>query len=287
MSEKQLFVRTVALLGAFVLFVSAAAACATAPEPVPGPPPPVVVERPVPPPEVVTEAEPPGAYHPPHSFIEQITAKYARNSDTVGWLYVPNTSINDVILHYPHDANEFYLRRNFDRRTSFAGSYFADFRNTFDGTAAGLSRNTVIYGHSLDLTDNPDAPYFDQLKRFLSEDFARQNPYIYFSVAGEDLVWQIFAVYYATMYLPYNLPDFTDEGFERILGEMKGRSQFIYDAQVGPEDRILTLSTCTYVFTPGVFPNRYRFVISARLVRDDETRSPTARLERNPSPLAP
>ena len=286
MSNKQLYARAVSLLSAFVLFVSAIAACAAAQETTPVPPPPAVTERPAqpPPPQTIT---PPGAYQPPHTFIEQIAEKYRRNSDTVGWLYVPNTSINDVVLHYPHDANEFYLRRNFDRRTSFSGSYFADFRNTFNGGAQGLSRNTVIYGHSLDLTDNPDAPYFDQLKRFLSEDFARANPYIYFSVADEDLVWQIFAVYYATTSLPYNLPDFTDEGFKRILADMKGRSQFIYDVEVGLDDKILTLSTCTYVFTPGVYPNRYRYVISARLVRAGEERSPTASLQRNPTPMAP
>jgi len=227
-----------------------------------------------------------GVYTPP-SFIEQIAEKYGRNTDTVGWLYVPGTSIDDVVVHYPHDENEFYLRRNFDRRTSMAGSYFADFRNTFQGGAAGLSRNTVIYGHSLDLNDDPDAPYFDQLKRFLDEDFARKNPYLFFSVAEEDLVWEIFAVYYATVSLPYNTPDFTDDAFLEMLSEMQKRSEFIYDVEVGVEDQILTLSTCTYIFTPGVHPNQYRFAISARLVREGESRRAAAGLVRNPSPKDP
>jgi len=221
------------------------------------------------------------------SFVEQIAEKHGQNADTVGWLHIPGTTIDDVVVHYPHDANEFYLRRNFDKRTSKAGSYFADFRNTFNGRRGGLSRNTVIYGHSLDFNDSPDSPYFDQLKNFLNEDFARENPYIFFSVAGQDLAWEVFAVYYATIALPYNTPDFTDAEFADMLSEMQKRSEFIYGVEVGAQDKILTLSTCTYVFTPGVYPNRYRFAISARLVGEEEALRDTAALKRNPAPKDP
>jgi len=271
------------LISALLFLFASVAACASQqqePEP-----PPLLVEEYIPQPEEPTEQIP--LFEPPPSFIEIIAKKYAQNSDTVGWLYLPNTSIDDVVVHYPHDANEFYLRRNFERRTSKAGTYFADFRNTFDGTRDGLSRNTVIYGHSLDWDDDPDAPYFDQLKRLLDEDFARTNPYIFFSVAGEDLVWEIFAVYYATIFLPYNLPEFTEQGFLDIIDQMKMRSQFIYDVDVGLDDRILTLSTCTYIFTPGVYPNNYRYVISARLVEPGRDLPLTAELVRNPSPHEP
>jgi len=185
-SSRQYYLRLCALALAALLFFSAAMAACSSYQQEPELPPPVEEEYIPQPPEPL---EPPiPLFERPPSFIEQIAEKYARNSDTVGWLYVPGTSVDDVVVHYPHDANEFYLRRNFDRRTSMSGVYFADFRNTFDGTAAGLSRNTVIYGHSLDWNDDPDAPYFDQLKRFLDEDFARQNPYIFFSVVAVSLV---------------------------------------------------------------------------------------------------
>ena len=281
---RQYHLRLIALALAALLFFSAVAACARREqEPQPSP---IKMEEYIPPlPQ--PQPEPVPQFERPPSFLALIAEKYARNQDTVGWLYLPGTSIDDVVVHYPHDANEFYLRRNFERRTSMSGVYFADFRNTFDGTAAGLSRNTVIYGHSLDWNDDPDAPYFDQLKRFLDEDFARENPYIFFSVAGEDLVWEVFAVYYATRFLPYNLPEFTDEGFLDILAQMKARSQFIYDVDVGLEDRILTLSTCTYIFTPRVFPNDFRFVVSARLVEEGAQLPLTAELVRNPAPHEP
>ena len=281
MNNKQYYFRLSCLLLAMLLFLAATIAACASPNQAPTKPPSQ---------QEGYYTEYTEAYHPlwaAPSFIERIAQKYTLNSDTVGWLYVPNTSIDDVVVHYPHDANLFYLRRNFERKTSKAGSYFADFRNTFNGRADGLSRNTVIYGHNLDLGDNPDAPYFAQLMRFLNEDFARANPYIYFSVAEEDLIWEVFAVYYATVELPYILPDFTDAGFLDILSEMKKRSQFIYDVEVGVDDNILTLSTCTYVFTPGVFPNRYRYAISARLVLEGEELREAASLVRNPAPARP
>lgn len=281
---KQYYIRLSALLISALLFLFASVAACASQQQEPEPPP-LLVEEYIPQPEEPTEQIP--LFEPPPSFIEIIAKKYAQNSDTVGWLYLPNTSIDDVVVHYPHDANEFYLRRNFDKRTSKAGSYFADFRNTFNGRRGGLSRNTVIYGHSLDFNDSPDSPYFDQLKNFLNEDFARENPYIFFSVAGQDLAWEVFAVYYATIALPYNTPDFTDAEFADMLSEMQKRSEFIYGVEVGAQDKILTLSTCTYVFTPGVYPNRYRFAISARLVGEEEALRDTAALKRNPAPKDP
>ncbi len=73
----------------------------------------------------------------------RVKEKYALNTDSVGWLQVPGTTVDDVVLWYPHDVNEFYYRRNFEKRESFNGSYYADYRCTFDTTAKGLSPNTV------------------------------------------------------------------------------------------------------------------------------------------------
>lgn len=223
---------------------------------------------------------------PRPSFLEIIREKHAINPDTVGYLQIPGTSVDDVVLWYPHDENEFYLRRNFNKDYQKEGCYYADFRCVFEGGVAGLSRNTVIYGHSMDKRDDPEAPYFSQLKKFLDEDFARESPYLYFSIGEEDLVWEIFAVYYATTDFYYNTPDPDNEEFAAMLTEMSKRSEYIYDVDVTANDKILTLSTCTYVFTQE-YPNKYRYAISARLVDADEILKAEASLEKNPSPKDP
>ena len=218
---------------------------------------------------------------------ETIAEFKAINSDVVGWLEIPGTTINDVVVWYPNDYNEYYLRKDVYKRYNQAGSYYADFRNKFDGTAAGLSRNTVIYGHSLDMNDSPDAPYFSQLKKFLDQDFAEQHPYIYFSVEGEELVWEVFAVFHSTIALPYNVPEQSNEEFTNLISEVNKRSQYIYDVNVTTSDKILTLSTCVYQFTPGVYPNDYRYVVMAKLVDSKEAFKEKATLEKNPHPKEP
>lgn len=218
---------------------------------------------------------------------ERIAEYKAINSDVVGWLEVPGTSIDDVVVWYPNDYNEYYLRKDVYKRYNQAGSYYADFRNTFDGAAAGLSRNTVLYGHSLDMNDSPDAPYFSQLKKFLDPEFAENHPYLYFSVEGEELVWEIFAVFHSTIALPYNVPQQSNEEFTNLISEVNKRSEYFYDVDVSTSDKILTLSTCVYRYTPGVYPNDYRYVVMAKLVDSSEAYREKAVLEKNPDPKSP
>ena len=205
------------------------------------------------------------------------------NSDTVGWLYVPNTSLDDVVLWYPNDYNVFYLRRDFYRRWSWEGVYFADFRTRWGGFTRGeISRNIVIYGHSME--DDPNGPLFSQFKRWKDEQWARSNPYVFFSTLEEDMVWEIFSVHFSNVWVPYNNPNPTDDEFQVLIDDAKARSLWNYDIDVTIDDTIITFSTCTYVIIP-TYPNEYRFVIMARLVDDGTPLRDTVGLTRNPNPV--
>ena len=216
---------------------------------------------------------------------EMALEKNAINSDTVGWLLVPDTTVNDVIVWYPGDYNEYYLRRNFEKRYHWDGIYFADFRSNFDGTRDGLAQNTVIYGHSME--DDPNGPLFSQLKKYLDEDFAREHPYIQFSTLHDDMVWEVFAVLYSSTSFYYNTPVFSDsQQFESIVGGSIKRSVYTYDTQVTADDKILTLSTCCYNVV-RTYPNNYRYVIMAKLVDETKPLKEEASFVKNPSPLDP
>lgn len=216
--------------------------------------------------------------------------KYEENSDTIGWLAVPASEIDDVIVWYPGDRNKYYLRRDFNKVPNTGplvtqyGTYFADYRCTFDGGAPGLARNTVIYGHSME--DDPDGGGFSQLKKFLDEDYAKDTPYIYFSTTDEDMAWEVFAVFYSTINLSYNKPTEPDESFMEMIGECLARSIYNYDVEITAEDKILTLSTCCYNFT-AAYPNNYRYVVMARLVPPGKVLAEKASFTKNPSPKAP
>lgn len=218
---------------------------------------------------------------------EQVNEKHKQNSDTVGWLQVPGTTIDDVVVWYPKN-NNYYYRRGFDKNYSFNGVFWADYRCKFDGGTEGLAPNTVLYGHSLSDDPMDKNKLFSPTKLFKDEEFAKETPYIYFSLADQDLVWEVFAVFFATVELPYNIP--FPQDFAGIVSECVKRSIYTYDTQVTASDKILTLSTCIYALpdgTPIAYPNNYRYVVMAKLVTDTSKLKNEAAFTVNPSPKAP
>ena len=214
--------------------------------------------------------------------IEKIDEGIKRNADTKGWLYIPNTEIDDAVLQ--GKDNEYYLRLTEDKQYSIFGCYFADFRCKL-GTRDSLSKNTIIYGHS-DYKDNPDGKKFSQLFHYAKDiDFVRNNPYIYFSTAEDDLVWQVFAVFYTRVDFNYIQNNPSAPEFKNIISEAKARSEYIIDVPVDENDKILTLSTCTGLYNAADKDN-YRMVVMAKLLPTNEisTNKMTMEVKPNPSP---
>ncbi|MDR2654677.1 MAG: class B sortase [Oscillospiraceae bacterium] len=203
------------------------------------------------------------------------------NTDTVGWLTVPGTAIDYPVMQYIDNA--YYLRRNYiDRRYKFAGSIFADYRDV--GTNRNdLSRNYVIYGHNLTMSDDKlDGEMFAELLRFRDYDFARQSQYIYYSTLQDTMIWQVFAVFYTdTNYYYINVSPGSDAEFMDLVNEAKQRSEFIYDADITAGDKILTLSTCTYRYNTKA---EQRFVVMARLVPDNTAEAKEVLINPRPKP---
>ena len=67
----------------------------------------------------------------------------AINDEIVGWIRVPDTTINYPIMQTGN--NDYYLSYTFERNTNIAGSIFMDYRNAADFS----DRNTIIYGHNM------------------------------------------------------------------------------------------------------------------------------------------
>lgn len=214
--------------------------------------------------------------------IEKIDKALERNGDTAGWLYIPNTEIDDCVLQTTD--NDYYLRLTEDKEYSIFGCYFADFRCSLDLGREYLSKNTIIYGHS-DYKDNPEGKKFSQLFHYAKDiDFVRNNPYIYFSTNTEDLVWQVFAVFYTDVNFNYIQANPSDEEFMKIVEEAKAKSEYIIDVPVTKDDKILTLSTCTGLFKQP--KENYRMAVMAKLLPTNEipVSKLTMKVEPNPNP---
>jgi len=206
-------------------------------------------------------------------FYEDILQKQEQNGDTIGWLHIPNTEINDVILKNPtEETNNYYLNINFDGEPDEDGVFCADRRAQFgEGGREDLSRITALYGHSRD--DDPEGTLFSPIKKYRDPEFAGDHPYIFFSTEAENMVWEVFAVFDTTIYLPYIEPDLSDGEFYKMLNTVYASSLYDYYPEITSEDKLLVLSTCTFNVPehenlPAL--NDYRFVVMARLVDPDE-----------------
>lgn len=223
-------------------------------------------------------------------FTGAVQDKRRQNPDTVGWISIPDTTVDDVVLQNPAgETNDYYLNLSFDGEPDRNGVYCADRRATFgEGGRGELSRITALYGHSWD--DNPDGTLFSQLKKYRDPDFARAHPYIFFSTVAENMVWEVIAVFDTTIYMPYIIPDLSEQDFRQMLRVAGASSIYDYQTPVRDGDKLLVLSTCTQS-VPG-YPslpaqNDYRFVVMARLVDPEEPFSDEAAFLENPYPIPP
>jgi sortase B len=212
---------------------------------------------------------------------DKVETGIERNSDTVGWLYIPNTTIDDAVIQYTD--NDYYLRLDEDKNYSVFGCYWADYNCILDRGRDRLSRNTIIYGHS-DYRDDPNGKKFSQLFHYTDLDFLKENPYIYFSTEEDDMVWQVFAVFYTHISFDYIQANPTDAVFTEIIREAKERSEYIIDLDVTKDDNILTLSTCTKYYNEADYEN-YRLVVMAKLLDSNSVPEEcTTAMSKNPSP---
>lgn len=182
------------------------------------------------------------------------------NQDTVAWLQVPNTDINNSVVQAID--NNYYLRRNEQKEDDAYGCYYADFECSV-GAREVLDPNTIIYGHSNLGGDDPNGKRFSQLFKFTDPEMAKKTPYIYLATSEERLTFEVFAVFYTKTDFDYIKVQISNEEMREITKKAEELSIYDYGKEITAEDKILTLSTCTEKFgTDGT----YRYVVMARLI---------------------
>ncbi len=224
------------------------------------------------------------------TMLENTLAMQQKNKDTIGWIYIDGTTVNDVVVKVNYnDDNKYYLRRNANGENDNDGCYYADWRCK-TGNRNSISKNTVVYGHNLgrsanglipDYQNHANGPKFAQLLKYQDEEFAKAHPYIYYSTIEEDMVWQVFAVFYTDIKFDYIEPNPADATFNSLLKKAQDLSFYNYDVEVSSNDKILTLSTCTYRMADDTklhYPNDYRYVVMAKLLPADAVLEDTVSL---------
>ncbi len=201
--------------------------------------------------------------------LEKYRSAYNANNDLVGWIVVPNTSINHPVVQGKN--NEYYLRKSFYGEYQKRGTIFMDYRDH----AQPLCKNTILYGHNY-----LDSTMFADLEKYKDIEFYKTSPVIQFDTIYEKHKWKVVAVFLTNAdddddngyTFNYIYPFMTDDNFEEFMDEVKMRSLYFTNVDVKKTDKILTLSTCTRdMDIKGNGETNARFVVIARLVRDGES----------------
>lgn len=173
------------------------------------------------------------------------------NNEIVGYLKVNGTNIEYPVVKA--ENNNYYLKRNLDKKYNSGGWIFADYKNNFDGT----DKNIVIYGHNM-----KDNSMFGSLKNVLKEEWYNneQNYIIDFITEKEEQQYEVFSIYQIKNEDYYINTEFENNNeFINFTNTLKQRSIKDFNIEILEEDSILTLSTCAN-------NNKYRVVLHAKKI---------------------
>ena len=160
------------------------------------------------------------------------------NGDIVGWLYIPGTVINYPVVQ--GEDNEYYLKHLFDGKTNSSGCIYLDCGAEGNFT----SMNSVLHGHHM-----KNGSMFAGICKYKDQSYFDEHPTAMLLTPGGR-----YEVKFFSGYVCETSSDAWDYDFDEAWIDKRIRSSY-FDADVIPatEDKILTLSTCSYEFTEARF----------------------------------
>jgi sortase B len=178
-------------------------------------------------------------------------AKVALNDEIIGWITLPDTGVD-----YPFvqgEDNSFYLNHDAEKKKSSVGAIFADMRSNPDF----LDFNTILYGHHM-----KNGSMFGELLNFTNKIFFDSNPTGWIYLENKVIRMDIFAclVIHPSNEKIYGTFTPKMEDRQSYLNYIKQNARNYRDIGVTSEDRVVTLSTCSYDFEDA------RMVVIAKLV---------------------
>ena len=160
-----------------------------------------------------------------------------KNTDIIGWIYSENSPINFPVVQ--STDNQYYLRRLIDRTYNRAGTIFMDYRNN-----KGMSDwNTIIYGHNM-----KNDTMFGTLMNYKEQSYYDSHKTMYYLTEKKTYKVELIAGYIESADSSiYDIPT-KDNNKKQILENAKNKSTFKSEFDFGDEEKILTLSTCSYEY---------------------------------------
>lgn len=161
------------------------------------------------------------------------------NPDVYAWIKIENTNIDYPILQKEGD-NGYYLTHTMENKESPEGSIFTEDYNSTDFE----DPNTVIYGH-----DMKNGSMFQNLLEYQDKEFFDQNREVLIYTPDAIRHYKIFAAYlYDDRHLmesfDFNIKSIYQAYLDSIFSMRNMNAQIDTTAEIGTDDKIITLSTC-------------------------------------------
>ena len=181
------------------------------------------------------------------------------NPDIVGWIYLEGTNINYPIVQ--GSDNDYYLNHLFDKRVNASGSIFLDTYCSGDFS----DRHSILYGHHM-----KDGTMFQNLMAYKDPAFFTEHPEALLMTPEYNYKIRFFSGYVSDTWSNAWELKFTNIAYADWIDEIIGLSCFPANDVPGPQDRVITLSTCSYEF------NTAKFVLHGYIVQQTEAKLTTS-----------
>ena len=152
-------------------------------------------------------------------------------NDSIGWLYIPNTSINYPVM-YSGD-NDYYLHRAYDGSYLYSGSVFLDGRCGQD-FSDGIN---ILYGHNMH-----NGSMFADVINFTDESYFEAHSVGWLTVSDS-----VYRIDFFSLSQPECYSGFYDvtKDISVWLDGLKENSFIWKNIGVSEKDKFISLSTCT------------------------------------------
>lgn len=179
----------------------------------------------------------------PFDYMSEFNELKAQNSDFIGWIRFDSDLINLPILY--SSADDYYLRRDFNKEYSSMGSIFMDYQQSLD------SRNITLYGHYVYADSEA---MFTSLEKLMKEENYKENSIFKFYLEDEIRTYEVCAVVRYTMGEThsennlqdwyFNIPSYSSEEWTNFINYATSHSLYDTGVQMDEDSRYVTLQTC-------------------------------------------
>ena len=174
------------------------------------------------------------------------------NKDIIAWIYYESTNINYPIVQ--GKDNDYYLHITVEGTWAVGGTLFV-----YSVTKQPFEQfNTIVYGHHMQ-----DGSMFGDIKKLKDPDYARKHPQFELITPKDK--------YHLVICAFLNQPSDSDvyntnfdeedtEGKQKYIDTIKASANYLTDAKMTVDDKLVVLSTCAYEY------NNARYMVIGKLI---------------------